>query len=116
MRHGFTLRLGQSRHGARMRRYPGTPAVAGGIHLRQPRAAQMVMRQRSSECVASAHSIDHLRRIAGMAIHFLARDQQTSLSAQGNGDKLYWKLVDDLAGAVEQEVRRRTPRVRKAQQ
>ena len=105
MHHGFTFCLRQSRHGASMRRHPGAPAVAGGIHLRQRRAAQVVVRQRSSECVAGAYCIDHLRRIAGMAIDFLARDQQTSLSAQRNGDKLHRKLVDDLARAVEQEVR-----------
>ena len=97
---------GERRHGACMGRHPGAPAVAGGIELRQRCAAQVVVRQRGSKGIASADCIDHLRRIAGMAIDFIARDQQTSLSSQRDGDQLHGKLVDDLARAVEQEIRR----------
>ena len=74
------------------------------------------MRQRSSEGVASADCIHDLRRIAGMAIDLIAGDQQAALGSKGDGHQLHGKLIDDLARAVEQELRRGARLIRKAEQ
>ena len=54
--------------------------------------------------------------IAGVAIDLVAGDQQTSLRAERDGDKLHGKLIDDLPCAVQQEVRRDARRIRETEQ